>query len=184
MARIAGRCRCTRVRERLPRLPGCYASASHAATSQTHIACVDMQAPVNVLSMYCRCTQSVVMAMQAHVAVCSHLRCSALATYRQAWLTVLHPDATERAAHFGAALLRGAVVPAFERLLPAYNCKPHMAATREGRALQRLSDFVSALAAANVDCRAALHRKWTSDGAHWLGYLTAAWHSRTVLLQL
>jgi hypothetical protein len=97
--------------------------------------------------------------------------CCTMAAHSYTRLTVVpaaapHPNPSERAARFGAALLTGAVVPTFAALKSCFNCKPQMVATREGRALQRLSDFASALAQARVDSKTALLDMWSKDGAH------------------
>jgi hypothetical protein len=39
-----------------------------------------------------------------------------------------------------------------------------MVATREGRALRRVSDFVSALERASINSKASLARKWLDNG--------------------
>ena len=76
------------------------------------------------------------------------------------------------------------MLPAFEALQSAYTCKPHLAATREGRALQRVSDLVATLAQHSVDSRAALLSAWRRDGAlsaHALLQLSPAHIRRTVV---
>jgi hypothetical protein len=75
----------------------------------------------------------------------------------------VHPHLTERAAHFAVALLSGLVAPSFGELVPFYNCKPQMVARKEGRALQRLSDIVVALARAHIDSSISLRAKWQED---------------------
>jgi ATP-dependent RNA helicase DHX37/DHR1 len=74
-----------------------------------------------------------------------------------------HPDAAERRAIFAAALLDGAVLPSFSLLRPALAAPSSLVARPETRAHRRASDLLAALAAADVDCRAALGARWASD---------------------
>lgn len=90
---------------------------------------------------------------------------------------VLHPDKTVRCGQFAAALLAGAVCPAFTALVTSYNCKPSMAGTPEGRALQRISDLVLTLVQRSVDSKATLRAAWTLDGAflRYADFLRCLW---------
>lgn len=73
-------------------------------------------------------------------------------------------EGTEKAGHFAAALLCGNVLSGLASLRDKLNCKPQTMASREGRALRRVSDFVLALELAGVTSKASLACKWHENG--------------------
>jgi hypothetical protein len=86
-----------------------------------------------------------------------------------------HPSAEERCARFAAALLCGQVLPAVSQFAEGLNVRSSTLASREARALVRVSDLIQALLSQQVDSRAALAAAWQHDGelsrlcAHCIG---------------
>jgi hypothetical protein len=76
-----------------------------------------------------------------------------------------HPSLEERCAHFSAALLSGEVITAFLEFTSRLNIKAGSMASREARALVRVTDFIQAMLSQKVDCVSALASAWARDGA-------------------
>lgn len=97
-----------------------------------------------------------------------------------------HPDATERCAVFGAALLEGRVLPSLAGLKHALALPPSMLARSDTRVHKRADELLAALRAAQVDSRASLAAKWRAS-PRWLHHELAQWLQKgaaPALLQL
>ena len=85
-----------------------------------------------------------------------------------------HPDATERCAAFGAALLEGRVLPSLAGLRALLALPPAMLARPDARVHRRAGELLAALQAARVDSRATLAAKWRQSPL-WLQPELAQW---------
>ncbi|EFJ47234.1 hypothetical protein VOLCADRAFT_120994 [Volvox carteri f. nagariensis] len=97
-----------------------------------------------------------------------------------------HPDASERAAGFAAALLEGRVLPAMTEVRPHLAASPAMLLRPELRGVARVGELVGALVRARVDSRRSLAAAWRSQ-PELLQREVAAWLPKTqqpVLLRL
>lgn len=100
-----------------------------------------------------------------------------------------HPELSERAATFAAALLEGKILPSMAALRAAMAVPPSMAARPDMRMHKRVAELLAALERAHVDSKAALAAQWRRNPeflkremAQWLqkggaGVLESVWHS-------
>ncbi|GIL53593.1 hypothetical protein Vafri_9207 [Volvox africanus] len=93
-------------------------------------------------------------------------------------VAVPHPDVTERAAVFAAALLEGRVLPAVAELRPHLAASPAMLLRPELRGVARVGELVGALVRAKVDSRSSLAAAWRSSQPTLLQRELAAWLPR------
>ncbi|KXZ53733.1 hypothetical protein GPECTOR_6g650 [Gonium pectorale] len=97
-----------------------------------------------------------------------------------------HPDAAERAAVFGAALLEGRVLPGLAELRPLLAASPAMMLRPELRGVARVGELVGALSRRRIDSRRSLAAAWAADPTALQREL-AAWvskHQQALLLRL
>lgn len=87
---------------------------------------------------------------------------------------VIHPNMTDRCAHFASALLSGKVIQGIGKLESLLNVKPSHVATATGRTLRRVSDFIAVLETNGIDDRRKLVSRWQVDGVHLLMVATLA----------
>ena len=76
-----------------------------------------------------------------------------------------HPDPTERAAAFGAALLSGAVLPSLAQLSPFLAAQPAMMQRPEARGHRRVGELLAALHKRGASSRAGLMKALAQDPA-------------------
>lgn len=98
----------------------------------------------------------------------------------------VHPNSSERAAYFAAALLEGTVFETFKALRKTLTLPPKACTQLDLRAHKKVSDLLEALEKANIDTKQALVNKWREEG-NYLKKELIGWMQKgteSVLLQV